>query len=242
VGITCYLCEFCQLTGRLIPRFPARHEVPEFTVFASLLRMATKYDLSNVRDQLIKDIKGAYPTKREAYEAGEVLGEDVFGSPTPHPNAVLNLFLEQSVRIALPFAFYRASVGGFSAIVSDKPGTVLPRHVLATTINGMHLVGGFMNNIARLILYEIDLGVCDDGECVLSAAIIPVEQRVEALRKLGEMFLAKRDGGELGPLSLGHLTCAECTTFIQASYVGGRSLCWERLPGMFSVAQSWDDV
>jgi hypothetical protein len=62
-----------------MPRFPARDEVPEFTVFASLLRMTMKYGFSDVRNQLIKDIKGAYPTKWEAYQAAEVLGEDVFG-------------------------------------------------------------------------------------------------------------------------------------------------------------------
>jgi hypothetical protein len=52
------------------------------------------------------------PTKWEAYQAAEVLGEDVFGSPTPHPNSVLNLFAEQGIKFALPFAAYRAVLGG----------------------------------------------------------------------------------------------------------------------------------
>ena len=73
-------------------RFPARYEVPKFSLFAPLLRMTTKYGFSRVRDQLVQDLKGAYPTKWEAYQAAEVLGEDVFGSPKPHPNAVLNLW------------------------------------------------------------------------------------------------------------------------------------------------------
>jgi len=212
-------------------------------VFASLLRMTTKYGLSDVRDQLIKDIKGAYPTKWEAYQAAEVLGEDVFGSPKPHPNAVLSLFLGQNIRIALPFASYRASIGGFPAIMSDKPGTVLPRHTLAATTNGMHLVGGLMVELARVIIYEANPGaVCANGRCVLSAALIPVEQRREALRKLHDALLAKREGGELGPLSLGGLVCDVCAKGIQGAHALGRSLCWERLPAMFSVAQSWDDL
>ncbi|KAF9647781.1 hypothetical protein BDM02DRAFT_3097588, partial [Thelephora ganbajun] len=41
--------------------------VPEFTVFASLLRMTTKYDFFGVRDQLIKDLRSAYPTKWEDF-------------------------------------------------------------------------------------------------------------------------------------------------------------------------------
>jgi len=56
--------------------------------------MTAKYGYSNVRDQLFKDLKGAYPTKREAYQVAEVLSEGIFESPKPHPDAVLNLFLE----------------------------------------------------------------------------------------------------------------------------------------------------
>ena len=202
-----------------------------------------KYGLSDVRDRLIKDVKGAYPTKWEAYQAAEVLGEDVFGSPKPHPNAVLNLFLEQNVRIALPFASYRASIGGFPAITSDTPGTVLPRHTLAATTNGMHLVGGLMVQFAYAIVYDPNVVIlCADRKCFLSGGLFLLEHRREALRKLHEKLLAKRDGGELGPLSLGPLTCGGCTKRIQAAHDLGRSKCWERLPAMFSVAQSWDDV
>jgi len=93
-------------------RFPARHKVPEFTTFASLLRMTTKYGFSDVREGLVEDLKRAYPTKREDPRTEKVLGEDIFGSPKPHPNAVLNLFLEQNIKFALPLATYRAALGG----------------------------------------------------------------------------------------------------------------------------------
>ena len=91
-------------------RFPTRHKVLEFPTFASLLQMATKYSFPNVRKGLIQDLKGAYLTKWEDFETAEVLGEDVFGSPVPHPNAVLNLLLEQGIKFALPFATYQAAV------------------------------------------------------------------------------------------------------------------------------------
>ena len=41
--------------------------VCEFSVFASLLRMTTKYGFFDVRDQLLKGLKGAHPTKWAAY-------------------------------------------------------------------------------------------------------------------------------------------------------------------------------
>jgi len=72
--------------------------------------MTTKYGLSAVREGLVEDLKAAYPTKWEDFETAKDLGEDAFGSPKPHPNAILNLFLEQRIEFALPFAAYRAGL------------------------------------------------------------------------------------------------------------------------------------
>ena len=204
--------------------------------------MTTQYGYSSVRDQLVKDLRDAYPTKWEAYQTAEVVGEDVFGSPKPHPNSVLKLFLEQNIRFALPFAGYRASINGFSSLLSDEPGAVLPYRTLATTTHGMHLVRALMSQAARAIVYEENLGVCVDRKCVLSVGIEPFERRAEALKKLHAAFFVIRDGGELGPPSLGHLACALCTEDMQASHATWRSMCWERLPSMFSVARSWGEV
>ena len=53
--------------------------------------MTAKYGFSGIREALVQDLKGAYPTKWEDFETAKVLGEDVFGSPRPHPNAVLKV-------------------------------------------------------------------------------------------------------------------------------------------------------
>ena len=121
--------------------------------------MATKYGFSDVREHLIEDLKRAYPTRWEDFENAKVLGEDIFGSPKPHPNAVLNLFLEQSIKFALPFAAYRASLGGFLSLVSNKPGTVLPRPTLTSIIYGTAKIRRTMALAAHNICTEY-LGVC----------------------------------------------------------------------------------
>ena len=128
-------------------------------MFASLLRMTTKYGFSDVREQLVESIKGAYPTKWEDPRTGNFLGEAVFGSPKPHPNAVLNLFAEQRIKFALPFAAYRAALGGFSSLTSDKPGTVLPPLALASTIYGMEVIRGGLANLAHSVVCNMSFGV-----------------------------------------------------------------------------------
>ena len=115
-------------------------------MFASLLRMTTKYGFSEVHEQLVDGIKSAYPTELECLGAGMVLGEDVFGSPRPHPNAVLSLFAEQSIKFALPFATYRAAAYGMEviqdglaqhahlAVWNMSPGGAVTRHAPLTLV------------------------------------------------------------------------------------------------------------
>jgi len=226
----------------MVIRFPARHEVPKFSVFASLLRMTTKYGFTNVRDQLVKDLECAYPTKWETYQAAEVLGEDLFGSPKPHPNAVLNLFVAQNVRFAIPFAAYRASLGGFLALMSDKSGTLLSRHTLASTIYGMERTRGLMAHAAHTIAYTKKLPHCPDSACVLNVGTKHAERRIEALTKLHDLMIIERKGGVLDIPSLGNLTCAKCAKETEAHHVTWRRACWELLPTAFSVANCWDEV
>jgi len=212
-------------------------------VFASLVRMTRKYGFSDVRDQLVKDLKGAYPTEWEGYQAAEVLGEDLFGSPAPHPNTVLNLFTTQNIRFAIPFAAYRASLGGFPALVSDKPGTVLPRHTLASTIHGRGEIRRVMTQAAHDIAYkDILLAVCPDKACALSVGIESMERRMEALTKLHDVMIGEREGGVLSTPSLGGLACVKCTKGVEGFHATWRRGCWELLPATFSVAKRWGEV
>ena len=204
--------------------------------------MTTKYGFSDVRNQLIKDLKGAYPTKWEDFQTAKVLGEDIFGSPKPHPNAVLNLFVSQNVRFAIPFAAYRASIGGFSALMSDKPGAVLPRHTLATVIHGMHVIRSQASHAARAIAYGGHLGTCSDEMCILKVGIVPVGKRMEVLEKIYNSMVDEREGGVLSPPSLEHSLCLKCTKNIEAIHPPWGSFFWENLASAFSVPDSWDNL
>ena len=199
-------------------------------MFASLLRMTAKYGFSDVSDQLIKDLEGAYPTEWERYQTAEVLGEDVFGSPKPHPNTVLNLFMAQGVRSALCFAAYRASLGGFFALVSDEPGTVLPRLTLASTIYSTEIIQRLMTCAADTFAYEKKLlFVCPNRACVLNVGTDPMERRMEAVKKLHKAMIGKRDTGVLRAPSFGDLACARCTKGMEEFHTVWRMLCWETL-------------
>jgi len=217
-----------------VTRFLVGHEALSFSVFASHLRMTTKYGISNVRDQLIKNLRGAYPTEWEGYQAGEVLGEDVFGSPVPHPNAVLNLFTTQNVRFAIPFAAYRASLGGFPALISGEAGVVLPRHTLASIIHGRGEIQRVMTQAAIAIAFKECLPpTCLHKACALNLGIKSMEQRMEALSRIRDVMIGEREGGVLSTPTLGGLACTGCTREVEESHAAWRKACWELLPAIF---------
>ena len=62
------------------------------------------------------------------------------------------------VRVA--FASYRAGLGGFSSLISDKPGTALPCLTLASTIYGMEVVRGGLAKLAHSVVCNMSLEVC----------------------------------------------------------------------------------
>ena len=234
--------ELYELTGSLVNRFPARHKVPDFTTFASLLRMATKYGFSDIREGLVEDLKAAYPTKWEDFVAARVLGEDIFGSPKPHPNAVLNLLSEQNIKFALPFAAYRACLGGFSALVNDEPGTALPRLTLASIINGTGAINRKAAIAAHAIVYLRDLGVCPDKSCVLNVDIDSTQGRRDALSRIFGIAFARSARDMLSPLSLETVVCVNCAKPLEKANLNLRSgFFWTALPSLFGLG-SWEEV
>ena len=202
--------------------------------------MTTKYGFTDVREQLIEDLRGAYPTEWEDFKAAKVLGEDVFGLSRPHPNAVLNLFLEQSVKFASQFAAYRAGLGGFIALISDKPGAVLPRLTLASIIHGMGVMRRTMTHVTHSIVYAKNLGVCAERACTLNTT----ERRTEALKKLFNVMADRSEGDMLASLSLGILVCVDCAKRLEnrLSHLSCRKkFVWAALPGLLGW-KSWGNV
>ena len=206
--------------------------------------MAAKYGFSDVREALIEDLKGAYPTKWEDFESTRDLGEDVFESLKPHPNAVLNLFLEQNIKFALPFAAYRASLGGLPALVSDEPGTALRRPTLISIIHGM----GAMNRLTMLTAYSVvhmrDLGVCPDGSCVLNTGIDSAEARRGVLKEIFNVMFRRSERDMLSPCCLrGNVrVCVNCASRLEKLHLSCRKeLVWTALPSLLGW-RSWEGV
>ncbi|KAF9648047.1 hypothetical protein BDM02DRAFT_3269752 [Thelephora ganbajun] len=188
--------------------------------FAVLLKMI--YLHARVREGLVEDLKGAYPTKWEDFETVKVLGEDIFGLPRPHPNAVPKLLLEQRIKLVLPFAAYRAGLGGPSALVGDERGTVLPRLTLASIIDGMGKMRRVGIVAAHGIVYVLNMGVCSESARTLNVGINRTEQRMEVLNKIFNVMVGRDEGDLLSAPSLGNIVCADCAKRVEATHLSWR--------------------
>jgi len=205
--------------------------------------MATKYGFSNVREQLIDSIKEAYPTKWEDPGTGKVVGESIFGLPIPHPNAVLNMFMEQGVKFALPFAAYRAALGGFSSLTSDKPGTVLPRLALASTMYGMKVIRVGLAEFAHSVVCRMSLRECRDSACAASIGLNPARLRMEAPNKIyGAMVSEGHEGDVLFSRLPENIVCVNCAQTLEQAYHRWCEVIWKELPRIFGVGKSWEEV
>jgi hypothetical protein len=204
--------------------------------------MTTKYGFSDVRDQLVDGIKGAYPTKWEGFETGVVLGEDIFGSPKPHPNAVLNLFAERGVKFALPFAAYRAAMGGFSSLICDEPGAVLSRRTIASTVSGMERMRDGLAALVYLVVCNMVAQGCHDTACAMNVGVDPPERRKEGLGKIYRAMVTDRKNDGLSSLSLGDILCVNCAKTPERIYQRWCKTIWNDLPRMFGVGNSWEEL
>ena len=94
--------------------------MPDFVTFSSLLRVVAKYELPTVRYQLLELVRDAYPETFEGLDPSKPLGENVFSGPAPHPNEVLNLFIQQKLTSMLPMAYYMAAKRGLRSLMNPR--------------------------------------------------------------------------------------------------------------------------
>ena len=186
----------CSANYPSICRFPERNKTPDFITFSSLLRITTKYEMPAVRSRLLEIVRGAYPETFDGLGPSKALGENVFGGPTPHPNEVLNLFVQQNLRFALPIAYYMAARRGLDSLMDRcLPASArLSREILQVAMRGLtELREVELNETHRMIFGSAISRPCTTSNCPSGAPGGPA-----ALEAYGKVF-----GHIVGPSLLG---------------------------------------
>ena len=227
--IRCAPCSHRSNSGVPDRRFPHRHKTPDFATFSSLLRMTTRYQFQEIRSQILLDLHPAYPTDLAKYRGPSRFGESVFGTPLPHPNSVLDLFVTCKVAFALPFAYYRACIAGDPASLDATDGRIaLPPDTLKAALRGQARMKADEVQLAR----KIALQDCPAwGACTgkLPAGRVQIFD-----------WIHPEVATQSGILERGAFTgtgfCVQCTLIFKQELSKTKKDTWKNLPSYFGLA------
>lgn len=207
--------------------------------------MTTKYKLDDIREQILVDIQDAYPETFEAYEASNILGEEIFGSPRPHPNAVLNLFRQCGVASALPYAHYLACKGGLSSLTTTTTGAALSAPVLATTVRGLGKLKAAELKVANKILFQQKQYKCSRFLCLTGVSVTsemlgdePVFQSIfkSVVDISSEMVTTALETPKFHAAAAKSLFCTKCVEAWLKFHREAREEVWGALPEWFELS------
>jgi len=228
-------------------RFREWNETPDFTTFSSLLRITAKYQMPTVRSRILKVIHSAYPVTFEGLDPSKALGESVFSRPAPHPNAVLNLFVQQNLTPALPMAYYMAVRRGPDSLLDEcLPASArLPPKTLRVAMKGLFVLREMeLKETRRLIFGSKGSRSCSRPDCPSHDATGPGFS--EAHHKIADRIVGSvelHSGTKLlQVLSLrevcegdGFVFCDGCVEAWEAGHADVRKKAWAALPDVFGL-------
>ena len=219
--------------------------MPDFSTFSSLLRITAKYELPTVRSQLLDVIHDAYPDTFEGLAPSKSLGEGVFSGPTPHPNAVPNLFVQQNLTSALPMAYYMASRRGLDPLMDRRlpQSATLSPEILQSTIRGfVRLREMELKETHRLIFGSRTSRQCSLLNC--PSLRVGAPRASEAHLKVADQITDSSQPGTkaLQVLSFADIFggnccgfCDSCVEEWEADHGEVRKKVWATLPDVFGL-------
>ena len=232
-------------------RFPERNKVPDFPTFSSLIRVSTNYEMPSLRTRLLETIRSAYPENFEGLDPSKTLGEDMFDGPKPHPNAVLNLFVQQKLTSALPMAYYMAVRRGSDSLMDTRlpPSATLSGQTLKFAVRGLMALREMeLKEIHRIVFTIRDATSrvgCSSTDCpsrhskgVFDTEIIGAHQRtfdrITGTVVGGTRILEVLSASEFGDDTESKF-CRVCAEKMEVGHAEVRRKAWAALPDIFGL-------
>ena len=202
-----------------------------------------------IRSQILEVIRDAYPENFEGLGSSKPLGESVFNGRTPHPNEVLNLFVQQRLTSTLPMAYYMATRRGLNSLMDRHlpRNATLPPEVLQSAIGGLIALREVELNETHDLIFEPDGSrPCSTSNCPSRAPTGPaalaayhrVFDRIVGSSQFGTKVLQVPEfyedcGGEVQCVGTG--ICRGCVERWESGHAELRKKAWTVLPGVFGL-------
>jgi len=204
--------------------------------------------MSNLRAQLLEIIHDAYPENFKGLDPSKALGENVFDGPKPHPNAVLNLFVQQKITSALPMAYYMAVRRGSNSLMDTRlpSGATLSGQTLRSAINGLIALREMELKETHRVVFAASSRVgCSSTDCPSRQSGGPLDvEIIGAHQRTFDRITGSAVGGTriLQVLSVSEFAedteskfCQVCAEKMQVAHAEVRRKAWAALPEVFGL-------
>ena len=198
----------------------------------------------NLRARLLETIREAYPRNFEGLDPSKTLGEKVFDGPKPHPNAVLNLFVQQKVTSALPMAYYMAARRGLDSLMDAQLPTsaTLSGQTLRSAMRGLMALREMeLKETHRIVFAASNRVGCSSTDCPsrsLGTEITGAHQRtfdrITGSAAGGTRILQVLSASEFAEDTEPKF-CQVCVDKMQATHAEVRRKAWAALPEVFCL-------
>ena len=195
-----------------------------------------------VRSELLGFINDAYPEAFDGVTPPKVLGEGIFSGPAPHPNEVLNLFIQQKLTSALPMAYYMAVRRGVDSLMDERlpQRTTLPPEVLRSAMKGLITLRELeLNETHRLVLRsKVPHSSANCPSRKMGPEASDAHQRIVGLitgfsrsgtKVLEVLSLSSLCGGDSPEF------CESCVRGWEAGHIEVRKRAWDMMPNAFGL-------
>ena len=202
--------------------------------------------MPNLRAQLLETIRDAYPESFEGFDSSKSLGENMFNAPKPHPNTVLNLFVQQKVTSALPMAYYMAARMGLDSLMDTGLPTsaTLSGQTLRSATRGLIALRMMELKETNRIVFTIKNASnrvgCSSTDCPSQNSKGPSDKQ----QRTFDWITGSGDGGTriLQELSANESMedtepkfCQVCAEEMQVARAEMRRKAWAALPEVFGL-------
>jgi hypothetical protein len=187
------------------------YQVDTAYLVAGPLKLATKYQVDDLRARIITQLELDWPTtldsweKREDYMQKNRSGDDSASDIRAHPEPVIRLALECDVPSVLPMAFYDLSRKGVYAGDSD----LLTREDLVTLVRGKE----GLKNFLTLFCFRRSFNLCERCDCDIAKYwadfTLMVWIRIDPLSHFRSEVTAFREGKHADKF------CQDCTKDVE---------------------------
>ena len=201
--------------------------------------------MPTVRSRILEVVRDAYPENFEGLAPSKQIGERIFNGSTPHPNEVLNLFVQQKLTSALPMAYYMAVQRGLDSLMDLRlPASArLSPEILRVAMKGLLALREMeLKEIHRLIFGSKGSQSCLRSNCPSRTTTGPRVSEVH--QEIVDRITDSAQSGTkiLQVLSLKEVCGSDCLGFCEscmegweAGHADVRKKAWGILPDVFGL-------